>query len=160
MALLGTRDLGRLQERGIKLDTDGFGQIIEFTPTGLAWLLNFVYAASPQSRAVTLGLLKAISGWARPPSWRELRYRAVECSVYDDAVYYNLMFYLNGSPPKLFSSLYPNATDVGTLVVPASGLAGIRPRDNQEVRIMFSDAERQRLLAGDVLVAGREEEPA
>ena len=43
MATLTTRNLQQLEERGIKVDNSGFGQVIELSTQGVAWLFNFLH---------------------------------------------------------------------------------------------------------------------
>lgn len=152
MATLTTRNLQQLEERGIKVDNSGFGQVIELSTQGVAWLFNFLHGKDARSRTITIERLKELATWREPQDWRELRLRAVPCPAYDDIMYYSLVLYLNGTPPKMFTALSPNSRELSGVTLPANV---VRLRQDQEVRITLSEAERERLIKGELLIAGR-----
>lgn len=152
VSTLSCKDQQMLAQRGISAEDGVFGVEITFTTTGVAWLFNYLESSDSVGSMLTLGLLKGVANF-RPRNnfWRNLRCQAVPIPVYETN-YFQLFFYLEGSPPRAFHAFYPSISVVSKIFnVPLMQSGVFKVRNNQIVKIEFSDLETEQLAKGKSL---------
>jgi hypothetical protein len=150
---LGNKDNQILEQRGISAYNGAFGSEVAFTSTGIAWLFNYLYSSGNVGSMLTLMLLREVARFRpKKDSWRVLRFKALPIPVYDTN-YFQLVFYLEGSPPRAFQAFYPSISSIPTSFdVPHMEGGTFRTRNDQIVKIEFSESEVERLAKGNLLV--------
>jgi len=153
---LSNKDQEVLAQRGISAHNGAFAYEITLTPSGIAWLFNYLESSGNVGSMLTLSLLKDVAKFQpQKNSWRTLRFKAVPIPVYDTN-YYQLVFYLEGSPPRAFHAFRPDILAVqNTFDVPLMEGGVFKIRNDQIVKIEFSDSETEQLANGDLLVANQ-----
>lgn len=153
MPTLSNRDQEVLAQRGISAHNEAFGTAITFTTTGIAWLFNYLESSSNVGSTLTLTLLKEVAKFQpRNNAWRALRFQAVPIPVYNTN-YFQLVFYLEGSPPRAFHAFRPDISAISnSFEVPLMEGGVFKVRNDQVVMIKFSDYETEQLRNGNSLV--------
>lgn len=153
MPALSNRDKDVLAQRGISAHNEAFGTEIALTTTGVAWLFNYLESSGNIGATLTLTLLKDLAKFQpRKNSWRVLRSQAVPIPVYDTN-YFQLVFYLEGSPPRAFHAFHPDISAVPNVFdVPLIEGGAFKVRNDQIVKIEFSDFEVALLANGKPLI--------
>ena len=154
MPTLSNKDQEVLAQRGISARNGVFGSEITLTSSGIAWLFNYLQSSGNVGAMLTLTLLKDVAKFQpERTSWRALRFKAVPIPVYDTN-YFQLVFYLEGSPPRAFHAFGPDISAISnTFDVPLMEGGVFKIRNDQIVKIEFSDSEVQQLSNGNLLVA-------
>lgn len=154
MPTLSNRDNDILSRRGIMVRVDGYGVQVTLTSTGVAWILNFMWSSGNSGKKLTLSLLKDLAQFqAEKGVWRDLRFKAVPIQVYSEILYFQLVFYLNGTPPRAFLSFPPTISAiVKTFSVPFIDDGVFTIGHDQIVNIEFSDMEVEQLRAGGLII--------
>ena len=154
MPTLSNKDQEVLAQRGISAHNGVFGSEITLTSSGIAWLFNYLESSGNLGSMLTLTLLKDVAKFQpQKNSWRALRFKAVPIPVYDTN-YYQLVFYLEGSPPRAFHAFRPDISAVlNTFDVPLMEGGVFKIRNDQIVKIEFSDPEAEQLSNGNLLLA-------
>lgn len=153
MPTLSNKDQEMLAQRGISARNGAFGSEITLTSSGIAWLFNYLQSSGNIGSMLTLTLLKDVAQFQpKKNSWRALRFKAVPIPVYDTN-YFQLVFYLEGSPPRAFHVFRPDISAVTrTFDVPHMEGGVFKIKNNQIVKIEFSDSETEQLANGNLLV--------
>lgn len=154
MSTLSNKDQAVLASRGIFVTTRLSESEIELTPVGVAWLLNYLYSSKKIGSSLNLKLLKDVVKFeAMKSTWRELRFMAVPIPVYSTN-YFQLTFYLEGSPPRAFLAFSPGISSIQqTFYVPRMEGGVFKTRNDQVVTITFSAIEVEQLSKGNRLAA-------
>lgn len=149
MPTLSNKDQELLAQRGISTHQGSHGTEITFTTSGIAWLFNYLESSGNIGSMLTLTLLKEVAKFQpRNNLWRALRFQAIPIPVYDTN-YFQLVFYLEGSPPRAFHAFYPDVLVVpNTFEVPLMESGVFKIRNDQFVKIEFSDFEAKQLTDG------------
>lgn len=155
MSTLSNKDQEILAKRGISTHQGVFGSEITLTSTGIAWLFNYLHSSSNVGSMLTLALLKEIANFQpKDNSWRTLKFKAIPIPVYDTC-YFQLTFYLEGSPPRAFHAFHPSISAIpSTFDVPLMEGGAFKIRNDQIVKIEFSDPEVEQLKNGILLACG------
>lgn len=153
MSTLSNKDQEVLATRGISTHQGVFGSEITLTSTGIAWLFNYLSSSSNVGATLTLALLKEVAKFKpKDNSWRILKFKAIPIPVYDNS-YFQLTFYLEGSPPRAFHAFHPSISVISrTFNVPLMEGGAFKIRNDQIVKIEFSDSEVEQLKKGILLV--------
>lgn len=156
MSTLNNRDLDSLRLRGIHVES-GHPEInITLSTYGVAWLFNYLDISGLVGETISLKMLKEIAQFnPSEKQWRDLRFKSVTIPVYEDTVYFQLVFYLNASPPRVFHSFDPNSEaakliqDILLVYPTVNGV--FRVRQDQDVKIIFSKSEVEELKNGTLM---------
>lgn len=156
MSTLCNGDHEVLTQRGITANHDHYGVQISLTSNGIAWLFNYLNSTRQIGATLSLALLKELAHFQPKESdWRELRFKAVSIPVYHDSEYFQFIFYLNGTPPRAFHSFSPDVSSITTtLSVPMIEAGVFRIRNDQIVKIEFTESEVQQLKNGNIVIVG------
>ncbi len=150
MKTLSENHIEKLNKKGIEIKEDSIGLIIELNPKGVAWILNFISELKYKNISLTLTLLKEISTYQKNnEKWRELRYKVTSIEAYDNT-YYSHVFYLNGTPPKMFFSCAP-VKDINHFTF-FHGNMPFKIRNDLQVDMCFSKQESMKLKQGDLII--------
>ncbi len=154
MTTLSYKNHIALEERGIVTHSDHYGINITLRSNGIAWLLNYLYSARKIGSTLSLKLLKEVADFQpKEGAWRELRFKAVPIPVYGSDLYFQYIFYLNGTPPRAFHVFPPETTSIkGSLSVPATIDGAFKVRDDQIVNVKFTDVEVSQLQNGELIL--------
>lgn len=153
MPTLSNANIESLALRGVGVSQSGMGTHISLNSNGLMWVLNFLDSSKNVDVAMTLSLLKSVAEFRpKASSLRELRFTAVRLPVYDDAEYFQFVFYLNGSPPKAMLVVPPEVSAITNKVsIPMSEGGAFRIRSDQIIDIEFSAEEIQQLKKSELV---------
>ena len=154
MPTISNTNFYNLLERGFELISSHDGIELKITTKGLCWLLNYINVEKQYAKAITLSMLKAIASVEIDQNeWRELRFKCIPIEAYDSAVYYQYTFYLNGTPPKLFTSYSPSTTEINnSFNLPINSCAPFKIRDNSLIGLKFTDEQVQILKSGNSII--------
>jgi hypothetical protein len=155
MMTLSNKDNDVLFERGIRAYTDNYLDNIALSTTGIAWLLNFLYTTNKTDADLSLNLLKELARFqASKGTLRELRFKAVPIPVYDGTHhdYYQLIFYLNGTPPKVFLAFDLMSGIDSTFMAPSILGGSFKVKNDKILHLKFTDNEVEQLEAGQLVV--------
>ena len=150
---LTAEDEERLATWGIDLRRFGYGMELIINSRGLCWLYNGIEFHKRQGDTLDRELLwRLLNTETDPKNWRELRIRSLEIDVYNQQIY-QLTFYLNGTPPKLYATyLVPGVNTLFELT--QNNSAPFRLADDVVVSLVFSAEEIEILKAGKTLKIG------
>jgi hypothetical protein len=138
---LSNKDQEVLAQRGVTAHNGAFGTEITLTTLGVAWLFNYLQSSGSIGSTLTLSLLKDLANFQPINSWRALRLQAVPIPVYDTN-YFQLIIYLEGSPPRAFHAFFPIISAVPKMFdVPLMEGGVFKIKNDQIVKIKFSDFE-------------------
>lgn len=154
MPTLSNRNNETLSKRGITALNDHHGVHITLTPVGIIWLFNYLYSSNNVGAALSLSLLKELAKFQpEKGSWRALRFKAVPIPVYEGSEYFQLVFYLNGTPPRAFHAFPPSISSITTIFsVPLMDGGAFTVRNDQIVNIEFSNSEVEQLKNGKLII--------
>ena len=154
MSTLSNKDKAALASRGIFVTTRLSESEIGLTPVGISWLLNYLHSSGKIGSSLNLKLLKDVAKFqAMKNAWRELRFMAVPIPVYSTN-YFQLTFYLEGSPPRAFLAFSPSISSIPEIFdVPHMQEGVFKTRNDQIVQIIFSAIEVEQLSKGNRLAA-------
>jgi hypothetical protein len=151
---LSKKDTKILADRGISIEVDDFGAIINITTTGVFWLLNYFDKSKKCGKTISLKLLKDISNFQLDESFcRELRIKSISLPVDDEVNYFWVVFYLNGTPPRALQSFKTDCCSIPQkLSIPISNNGPLRIRNDQTAEIALSQEEINILKEGKIIV--------
>jgi len=151
---LSNRDNEILFRRGVTARNDHHGVHITLTPVGIVWLFNYLYSSRNLGVTLSLALLKDLAKFQpEKGSWRALRLKAVPIPVYEGTEYFQLVFYLDGTPPRAFHAFPPSISAISsTFSVPLMDGGAFNVRNDQIVNIEFSDSEVEQLENGKLVI--------
>lgn len=158
LAALGTSLTDALAERGIEVSDDHVfgGTCINFSSTGMAWLLNYLHTHKDDAPALSLSLLNELAVFKPDRSlWRELRIKALALPVGDGSEYLAYFFYLDGTPPRQLHMFRPGENrkaEGGVIEYEVTRTQPFRIANDQAVYLRFSEREDASLTAGDLVV--------
>ncbi len=115
MPTLTQKNHDALFERGISTHKGFYEHTIHLTPKGMYWILNFINIKNPTNPKLSLAFLKEIADFnPQKTELRALNYTATRLNVYDDKIYYQLQFYLDGTPPRCITTFPPDILNIPT----------------------------------------------
>ncbi len=154
MSTLSNRDNEILLKRGVTASNDHYGVQITLTPIGIVWLFNYLYSSGKVGATLSLSLLKDLAKFQpEKGSWRALRFKAVPIPVYEGTEYFQLVFYLDGTPPRAFHAFPPGISSISTAFsVPLMDGGVFNVRNDQIVNIEFSNSEVEQLKSGKLII--------
>jgi len=124
-----------------------------FTTQGLCWLYNGIEYNKKHGELLTVALLKKLLQSEPPVSHRrKLCIRALAVEVDRDEIYYQYAFYLNGTPPKLYTAGFDKTyrlTDHFEFYPTLKAPFGVD--DESYVEVFFTSEEIAELKAGKTL---------
>lgn len=138
-----------LEEKAIEIRDDRFGTLVTFDLQGLSWLLNALYEKKLDGYIVSLDSLRNLADEAIKDE-RELRLKAVSLELYDNRKQDYVIFYLNGTPPRLLFGLVidvANHMDLSRTDIP------FQLDDNLGIKLVLSKEQVELLTDGKTLKA-------
>ncbi|WP_139458899.1 hypothetical protein [Bathymodiolus thermophilus thioautotrophic gill symbiont] len=150
MKALNENHIEKLSRKGIGIKEDSIGLTIELNPKGMAWILNFISELKHRNISLTLTLLKEISAYQKSKKWKELRYKITSIEAYDNSIYYSHVFYLNGTPPKMFFSCDP-VKNINHFTFFHENTP-FKIRNDLQIDMYFSKQESMKLKQGDLII--------
>lgn len=154
MSTLSQNEKITLENRGVEVRSDGSSSHFVFSTSGICWIFNYSYSGSERGgTSISLTLLKKLAAFQPiEKSWRSLKIKANALPVYDNNEYFEIVFYLEGSPPRSFLSFPPSISNVPRMLnVPCFEHGVLKIRNNQLVQIQFSEKEVIQLNNGEVV---------
>jgi hypothetical protein len=140
-----------LEKKAIEVRDDGFGTLVTLDLQGLSWLLNAVYEKNLEGSTVSLDSLCHLADEVIViKDKRELRLKAVVLETYDADTRDYVIFYLNGTPPKLLFGLLISISermDLSRTDIP------FQLDDNLGIHLVLSKEQVELLADGKTLKA-------
>lgn len=155
MALSG-KSLDTLYMRGIVVERDTIGPVINISTLGVAWVLNFLAIKLKRSGALKLtsAALQALAQFnPNTDELRPLSIRKATLPVRETHEYPLYCFYLEKSPPTQVNVFHLDNQDEGNRFPIDSGLLKcIAPAHSEQgIYLVFSDDERRAFDSGKLV---------
>lgn len=144
-------ELELLYKHGIECK---YNEEFSISPLGLAWIYNVINYLGHNGKVLSNSLFKDLLKAKLPVNTcRELRIKTFQIDVYNDSLYEQLTIYLNGSPPRSYTTHFLEGRKIShrvTLNLDTKGLP-FRIAENNILYLDFTDEDLQKLNNSETL---------
>ena len=154
MSVLTKTNITELRRRGFEIQNGSYDLRIAMNTIAMAWLLNHIYSQSKLGVPLTLGLLKEVAS-TKIADWIEMRIKLIPIEV-NDSITHQLIFYLNGTPPRAFLSYPPSSRGFSSpYELTLNDCAPFKLGNNTIAHVLFTEQQQSALLSGELLLENR-----